>query len=180
MPDGALTVTLKRWSVLLGVALINILGAGWLWTLTDLHQERAAHQTTKAEHAEQREQAATAALRLSERNITLTKELTDAINDANTTRQHLAAERASRAAAARAADGRVRDSARALAAKAGQGCATSAAGSTAAAALDLLAGLLDRVAKRTTELAEYADAVADDAQYCRAAYNRAREAVIKD
>jgi hypothetical protein len=74
----------------------------------------------------------------------------------------------------------VRDATRAFAAKAGQSCATPAAGPTAAEALDLLANVLNRVAGRATDLAEYADAAEADASYCRAAYDRAREAVSKD
>ncbi len=171
-----MTAILKHWRLL----LIAALSAGWLWTLADLHQERAAHQSTMATRAYERAAASAAALHASEQARQREQELTHALNDANTARQQLATERSARAAAARAADGRVRDAARAFAAQASESCAATAAGPTAAEALDLLAGLLDRVAGRTSELAEYADAAEADASYCRAAYARAREAVSKD
>jgi hypothetical protein len=171
-----LTTPLKHWRLV----LIAGLGAGWLWTLASLHQERVAHQTTAATHAQERAAASAAALHASEQARQREQELTNAINDANAARRQLATERASRAADARAADSRLRDAARAFAAKAGESCSAPATGPTAAEALDLLAQLLDRVASRTTTLAEYADAAEADASYCRVAYARARETVSKD
>lgn len=156
------------------------MGLGMGVAVSALHKERAAHLATKAEHAEQREQAATAALRLSERNITLTKELTDATEINAQAQRELATERHARAADARLAGGRVRSAAKAYAATAGARCADPAAVGnepTASEALNLLAGLLDRVAERTTALAEFADEAHARATACAADYDRAREAL---
>jgi hypothetical protein len=156
---------------------VTALAVGLLATNHKLQAERIAHQTTVSTFSSEREAAASAALHASEQARQTEQELTNALNQSTEAQRKLEAERRARAADARAADGRVRSAASAYAAKAGESCATATAGPTAAEALDLLAGLLDRVAVRTTALAEYADAAADDASYCRGAYDRAREAL---
>jgi hypothetical protein len=158
-------------------AAVAALVAFALWTNHQLQAERAAHAGTRADFATAQAAAASAALLASEQARQHEQELTNALNQSTETRRKLEAERRARAADARAADGRVRSAAAAYAAAAGESCATATPGPTAAEALDLLAGLLDRVASRTTALAEYADAAADDASYCRGAYDRAREAL---
>jgi hypothetical protein len=175
-----ISAALKHWRLVLIAGLIAILGAGWLWTLDDLYQERAAHQSTMAQYAHERAAASAAVLLASEQARQREQELTNALAQANEAQKKLDTERSARAADARSADGRVRNAARALAAKAGQNCVPPATGPNASEALDLLAGLLDRVAGRTTELAEYADAAEADASYCRAAHDRARDAMSKD
>ena len=158
-------------------AAVAALVAFALWTNHQLQTERAAHAGTRADFSAAQAAAASAALLASEQARQREEELNHALNQSTETRRKLEAERRARAADARAADGRVRSAAAAYAAAAGESCATATAGPTAAEALDLLAGLLDRVAVRTTAFAEYADAAADDASYCRGAYDRAREAM---
>lgn len=160
--------------------VIALLAAGLGVAMVELSQERAAHQSTMAAHAYEREASASAALHASEQARQREQELTDALNQSNEARRKLAAERDARAADARAADRRLHDGARAFAAQAGQACAVAGPGPSAAEALDLLAGLLDRVAGRTTALAQYADAAEADASYCRGAYDQARKALTGD
>ena len=162
------------------IVLAVAMAAGWAWTGYALQSERADHQATKADHAERRQMATAAALANERRIRELEQELTDASDTHAQTQRELAAERAARAADARAFDGRLRSAAKTYASTAGARCAnpTPAANEpTAAEALDLLAGLLDRVANRTTELAAFAEDAHAAAAACAADYDRAREAL---
>jgi hypothetical protein len=156
---------------------VTALVVGLLATNHKLQAERIAHQTTVSTFSSEREAATSAALHASEKARQREQELTHALAQSDEAQRKLDAERRARAADARAADGRVRDAARTLAAQAGESCSAATTGASAAEALDLLTQLLDRVASRTTTLAEYADAATDDASYCRGAYGRAREAL---
>lgn len=158
------------------------MGLGVGAAVSALHKERAAHEATKAQHAHERAAAAASALANERRNRELEQELTNATEAHANTQAALDAAR--RAAVDRArSDGRLRDQSRAYAAAAGAQCANPTAAAnqpTAADALDLLAGLLDRADERARELA----AIADDARArglaCEADYDRARAALSKD
>lgn len=171
---SALGMVRKAWPWI----ALAVLAAGWLWTLSSLHSERADHERTKAQHAHERATAAAAAQANEHRNRELETELNNATHASAEAQRELAAERRARAADARLADGRVRSAAKAYAAAAGARCAdpaTTGNQPTASEALDLLAGLLDRVAERTTGLAEFADASHAAASACAADYDRARQ-----
>lgn len=173
---SALGMVRKAWPW----AVLAILSLGWLWTVASLHKERASHERTKAQYAHERATAAAAAQANERRNRELETKLNHATHASAEAQRELAAERRARADDARLADGRVRSAAKTYAAAAGARCANpTAAGNqpTAAEALNLLAGLLDRVASRTTGLAEFTEASHAAASACAADYDRARQAL---
>lgn len=171
-----ITAALKHWRWLAMAAL----AAGWLYTAHALQAERADHAATQAAAAQERAAAQAAALTATQAIRQAEQELAHVTDQHAQAQAQLAAERRSRADGARAADGRVRSAAKAYASAAGARCpnpAPAANEPTAAEALDLLAGLLDRVGSRKTELAEFADASHAAATACAADYDRAREAL---
>lgn len=161
-------------------AAMAALGIGWGVSYITLQKERTAHQATHAEYATAREAATANALFASEQIRVKQTELSHVIAENAKTQSELADTRRRAADAARIADSRVRSAAQAYAAAAGQACTnpgTATDQPTAAEALDMLAGLLDRVGSRKTELAEFADAAHDAAAACEKDYAAARKAL---
>jgi hypothetical protein len=171
-----IALAVRHWKT----GLVLICAAGWLWTVADLHKERGDHMATKARHAYEKAASTAAALSATQQIRTLESEIAHAQESHAKIQADLANERRARAAAVRATDDRLRNAAATLARNSGDQCPTTGpAGNqpTAAEALDLLAKLLARVAVRTGQLAEFADASHAAATACAADYDRARDAV---
>jgi hypothetical protein len=166
---------------ILAVGLVVALCATW-YSNHLLNIERTAHADTRATYAEQVAEAERAAREQSEKNRATEQELRDAqeTHAAEVKALHLNLDRARNRSAMESR--RMQDAANAVAARARAQCADSPAsdmGTPAGDPIGVLGRVLGEIDDHAGVVAEFADRSRVAGLACEAAYDRAREALMK-